>query len=175
MVIQKQKAEKRQRRKFKGHGWSKKGSKKTRRMAREKARKPRYYAVAVGWRPGIYRVWSNAAKQVSGYENNVYQSFGTLDEAQEFMRMHRHFPPSVRTPFPPAPDTPVPPQEYVYPATDELSASEDEPTPDPTPDPAVPHVAPYIQVGPPIQWQQSREGLQPTVQIKCWTVPNALV
>ena len=54
-------------------------------MARELARKPRYYAVAVGWRPGIYRVWSNAAKQVNGYENNVYQSFGTLHEAKEFM------------------------------------------------------------------------------------------
>jgi len=114
-------------------------------MARERARKPRYYAVAVGWRPGIYRVWSNAAKQVHGYENNVHQSFATLREAQEFMTMNRHFPPSVSTPFPPAPDTPLPPEEYVYPESDADESTTSNPSED-----SRPHIAPYIQVGPPM-------------------------
>ena len=137
-------------RKFKGHGWSKKGSKASRKKARELARKPRFYAVARGWRPGIFVVWSNAAKQVNGYSGNVHKSFSTLIEAREFMRQHREFPPSIHTPFPPAPDTPLPPDEYVY---EEYSSSESDDT-------AAAENAdnelfvPMIQVGPPMTRKQ---------------------
>ena len=134
----------RQRRKFKGHSWSKKGSKASRRQARELARKPRFYVVAKGYRPGIYRKWCNAAAQVNGYGQNVHKNFPTLNEAQEFMRLHRQFPPSIRTPFPPTPDTPLHPDEYVYPNYDDTES--DSPGDS---DGCVPFV-PTIQVGPPM-------------------------
>lgn len=74
---------------------------------------PRFYAVAFGYRPGIYRELKNARKQVHGYSRHglapVHGSFGTLSEAQVFMREHREFPPGICTPFPPAPQTPLPP------------------------------------------------------------------
>jgi len=132
------------RRNSKGHGWSnKEGSKASRRRDRELERKPRFYAVAVGWRPGVYRHWCDAAAQVNGYENNVHKSFPTLREAREFMRFHRHIPPSVHTPFPPAPDTPPPSDKDVYP-----NHTDDDSTETTNPDPAT--FVPTIQVGPPM-------------------------
>jgi len=133
-------------RKFKGHSWSKKGSKSSRSKARELAKKPRFYAVAVGWRPGIYREWCNAAANVNGYEMNVHKSFPTLKEAEHFMRLHRLCPPGVCTPFPPAPDTPLPPDEYVYPKYDDggpWTESDDDNHGNAT-------FVPTIQVGPPM-------------------------
>lgn len=147
-----QTSQKRQRRrKFTGHGWSKKGSKESRRRARELARKPRFYAVAVGWRPGVYREWCNAAAQVNGYEHNVHKSFSTLREAHEFMRLYRQFPPSVHTPFPPAPDTPLPPEEYVYPSYSDNDSTETEKSGADT------LVPPTIQVGPPMDPEKFAE------------------
>ena len=100
---------------------------------------------ARGLRPGIYRVWANAAKNVNGYNGNVHKSFPTLKEAQVFMRAYRQFPPSIHTPFPPAPDTPLPPDEYVYP---ECSDSDSEHAESPAADNDL--IVPMIQVGPPM-------------------------
>ena len=142
------------RKKFKGHGWSQKGTKASRREARELARKPRFYAVAKGYRPGIYRVWSNAAKQVVGYKGNVHKSFGTLREAYKFMRRWREYPPGIKTPFPPAPDTPLPPQEYVYPPPPSDSDTTDDESSD-FHDEEV--VQPRIQVAPPMKYVAFKE------------------
>ena len=117
--------------KFRGHAWSKKGTKKSRRAARQIARQQRFYAVAVGWRPGIFRDWESANKQVMEYGGAVHQSFATLQEAYAFMAAHMHYPPGVCTPFPPCPNTPLPPDEYVYhPAhsSDEETDDSDAPT-----------------------------------------------
>ena len=75
----------------------------SRRHAREQNRKPRFYAVAVGYKPGIYKLWSDAAKQVQGYSSAVYKSFPTWEAASEFMRANQ--PPSIHTPLQPAPQT----------------------------------------------------------------------
>ena len=104
-----------QSRKFRGHGWANVGTKQSRREARRAAQCKRFYAVAVGWRPGIYADWRSANAQVKTYEKSVHQSFASLQEARKFMRAYRLFPPGVHTPFPPGPDTPLPPDEWVYP------------------------------------------------------------
>ena len=119
---------------FRGHGWAKRGTKKSRREARQKAQQQRFYVVAVGWRPGIFDDWSSANSQVKGYLGAVHQSFETLKEAYSFMRTYWVYPPSVHTPFPPCPDTPLPPDKYVYPPapSDEETDSGDEHAPLPT-------------------------------------------
>ena len=73
------------------------------RHVREKNRKTRFYAVAVGYKPGVYKLWSDAAKQVQGYSSAVHKSFATREAANEFMRANQ--PPSIHTPLPPAPQT----------------------------------------------------------------------
>ena len=97
---------------FRGNGWSQKGTKAQRKMQREMRKRERFYAVAVGLRPGIYRSWAESSKQVNGYKGAVHESFPTLEEAQFFMRMHRqHIPNRAHIPFPSAPKPP--PEEYV--------------------------------------------------------------
>ena len=94
-----------------GHGWSKQGSKASRRAKRNSRRRQWYYAVAIGHRPGIYLDWPSAKAQVHQYPNNIHAKFLLLDDARRFMSENREFPPAVRTPFPPHSDTPLPPPE----------------------------------------------------------------
>jgi len=50
--------------------------------------KTKYYAVAVGRKPGIYRQWfgeAGAQVQVIGFQGAVYKGFATREEAQAFM------------------------------------------------------------------------------------------
>ena len=75
---------------------------------RERSRRSRYYAVAVGIRPGIYTNWKAANANVNEYSKNSHKSFKTLGEAQEFMAANRAYPPAVRTPFR-ASNAPLPP------------------------------------------------------------------
>jgi hypothetical protein len=45
----------------------------------------RFYAVARGFRPGIYRTWRETAEQVHGYSRPLYQRFNNEREAEQFM------------------------------------------------------------------------------------------
>ena len=92
-----------------GNGWSKVGTKASRRLHRLHRRGKWYYAVAVGRRPGIYEDWNNAKPQILNYSGAVFKKFHKLEEAQHFMNEERISPPGVRTPFPPCRDTPMPP------------------------------------------------------------------
>ncbi|MGL1932390.1 MAG: ribonuclease HI [Desulfotalea sp.] len=49
------------------------------------AAKKKFYAVAVGNKPGIYLDWGNTQKQVIGFKGAIYKSFPTKDEADAFM------------------------------------------------------------------------------------------
>ena len=80
----------RNKKRFKGHGWSKKGSKKTRRENRIKplAAQQSFHAVATGWRPGIYRERTIAIKQIERYPYEPKMgSFTTttMEEAIQYM------------------------------------------------------------------------------------------
>ena len=46
----------------------------------------KYYAVRKGVRTGIYRTWNECKEQVNGYSKAEFKSFGTLEEAQAYMR-----------------------------------------------------------------------------------------
>ena len=153
----------RARRRFKGHGWSKKGSKSARKAARLAAEKPKFYAVPKGWRPGIYRQWKNARAQVEKYSGAVHKCFGTLKEARRFMRENMLFPPGVHEPFPPAPNTPLPPDEYIYGYSD----SDDESLP-PMVQIAPAHIdsvalAPVCQMAVDIDNEPSNQHVQPSL------------
>ncbi len=45
----------------------------------------KYYAVKQGRTPGIYMTWAECESMVKGYPGAVYKSFGTLDEAKEYL------------------------------------------------------------------------------------------
>ena len=45
----------------------------------------KYYAVKVGFEPGIYKDWETAKKQVDKYRGAIYKSFRREDEALMFM------------------------------------------------------------------------------------------
>ncbi|KZV84448.1 ribonuclease H-like protein [Exidia glandulosa HHB12029] len=47
-----------------------------------------YYAVAVGFRPGIYRTWPEAQKQTDGYSCPKQEKFPTLQQAEAYMTKH---------------------------------------------------------------------------------------
>ena len=42
----------------------------------------KYYAVAVGKKPGIYTKWDECKAMVHGFPGAVYKSFKTLEEAE---------------------------------------------------------------------------------------------
>ncbi|KAI3403079.1 hypothetical protein KGF56_004139 [Candida oxycetoniae] len=44
-----------------------------------------YYAVARGYRCGVYLTWDECKAQVSGYGNASYKKFSTMNEAQRFV------------------------------------------------------------------------------------------
>jgi hypothetical protein len=60
--------------------------------SRWEMRPRRYYAVAVGRRPGIYTSWRDAHGQVVGYPGNVHQAFRTREEAESFLSDPRNYP-----------------------------------------------------------------------------------
>ncbi len=43
----------------------------------------KYYVVEVGLVPGIYEDWEECKKNVNGYKNAKYKSYGSLDEAKK--------------------------------------------------------------------------------------------
>ena len=45
----------------------------------------KYYAVAVGKKPGIYTKWDECKAMVHGFHGAVYKSFKTLEEAETFL------------------------------------------------------------------------------------------
>ena len=45
----------------------------------------KYYAVAVGKKPGIYTKWDECKAMVHGFPGAVYKSFKTLEEAETFL------------------------------------------------------------------------------------------
>ena len=103
--------------KKRGNGWSQRGSKKSRRIARERTKNQRFYVVVKGWKPGIYLVRKNATAQLKNYDDASMQTFKDESKARAYYEAHRTFPPGEYTPFPPAPDTPSPPlpdKEFIY-------------------------------------------------------------
>jgi len=46
----------------------------------------KFYAVKRGRNPGIYKTWDDCKKEVDGFDNPVFKSFGTEKEAKEFIK-----------------------------------------------------------------------------------------
>ncbi|HLP55076.1 MAG TPA: ribonuclease H family protein [Fluviicola sp.] len=51
-----------------------------------KKKKPKFYTVWVGRKPGVYQTWEECERQVSGFERAEYKSFPTLEEAETAYR-----------------------------------------------------------------------------------------
>lgn len=51
------------------------------------AKKQKYYVVWQGRKPGIYTDWEQCREQVHGVEGAQYKSFGTLQEAEQAIRL----------------------------------------------------------------------------------------
>ena len=49
----------------------------------------KYYAVAVGKKPGIYTKWDECKAMVHGFPERFTKSFKTLEEAETFWKAHR--------------------------------------------------------------------------------------
>ena len=47
--------------------------------------KTKYYAVKLGYNPGIFTTWKETQEQVNGYSGAVYKSFSTIEEAEEYL------------------------------------------------------------------------------------------
>lgn len=45
----------------------------------------KYYAVVKGYQPGIFRSWEECRKSVHGFKGNKYESFKTLEEAEDYI------------------------------------------------------------------------------------------
>ncbi|KAL2002895.1 hypothetical protein VTN02DRAFT_5612 [Thermoascus thermophilus] len=54
-------------------------------VKRKRASGGKFYAVKVGYQPGIYYTWNDCLAQVTGYKGAVFQSFPTLEEANSFL------------------------------------------------------------------------------------------
>ncbi len=54
-------------------------------MPKNKSRK--YYAVRVGRNPGVYDTWDECQREVTGYPRAAFKSFGTVEEAWEFVNV----------------------------------------------------------------------------------------
>lgn len=52
---------------------------------------PKYYAVKHGKNPGIYSTWTECQENVKGVSGSVFKSFSTLKEAEDFIRVIKHF------------------------------------------------------------------------------------
>lgn len=54
-------------------------------LTKEVKRLP-YYAVARGFKPGIYRTWEQCKLSVEGYNTHKYKKFQSLEAAIEYMK-----------------------------------------------------------------------------------------
>jgi ribonuclease HI len=54
--------------------------------SKRKRTAPAFYAVKVGFAPGIYQSWDDAKEQTSGFKNPVFKKFSMLTEAEEFLK-----------------------------------------------------------------------------------------
>jgi viroplasmin and RNaseH domain-containing protein len=68
-----------------GHGnaQDKTGSRRTQVTSRRKAKK--FFAVAVGIKPGVYSSWNDAKRQVNGYPKAIHKSFKRQEAARRFV------------------------------------------------------------------------------------------
>lgn len=51
---------------------------------RKRTDEPKFYAVRIGRRPGVYNSWAECLEQITGFANALFKSFSSLDEAQGF-------------------------------------------------------------------------------------------
>ncbi|KAL8867227.1 MAG: hypothetical protein Q9174_005800 [Haloplaca sp. 1 TL-2023] len=52
---------------------------------RKRAADPKFYAVRVGHRPGVYHTWADCLEQVKGFKKALFKSFPTLTDAERFL------------------------------------------------------------------------------------------
>ncbi|KAI4199651.1 MAG: hypothetical protein LQ350_004442 [Teloschistes chrysophthalmus] len=52
---------------------------------RKRGAEPKFYAVRVGFRPGIYHTWADCLEQVKGFKKALFKSFATLTDAERFL------------------------------------------------------------------------------------------
>ena len=52
--------------------------------------KKKFYAVAIGRKPGIYLTWPECQDQVSGYPKAQFAAFETMDKAVEYHNKHNN-------------------------------------------------------------------------------------
>ena len=52
----------------------------------EKTKRLPYYAVARGFKLGIYRTWEQTKNSVDGYNTHRYKKFGSLEASIQFMK-----------------------------------------------------------------------------------------
>jgi ATP-dependent DNA helicase PIF1 len=57
----------------------------------------KFYAVAKGHNPGIYTDWPTTNENVKGFSGAVYESFGTIAEAEQFIKDYNLMNPLVTT------------------------------------------------------------------------------
>ena len=95
-----------------GHGWSKQGTKASRRRQQQRQRSSRFYAVAVGRRHGVFFTWDDAKAQVNRYSGAKHKSFSSLHEAYYYLHDNMECPPARRELFPHVRDTPRQPDIY---------------------------------------------------------------
>ncbi|KAM5461602.1 putative ribonuclease H [Microsporum ferrugineum] len=56
---------------------------------RKRNGEPKFYAVKIGFQPGIYNHWSECLAQVTGFKGAVFQSFPSREEADAFLTGNR--------------------------------------------------------------------------------------
>ena len=54
--------------------------------SKSKPGQEKFYAVAVGHKPGVYTEWPEAQMQINGAEKPKYKKFETRKEAEEFVK-----------------------------------------------------------------------------------------
>ncbi|KAL9026307.1 MAG: hypothetical protein Q9196_005011 [Gyalolechia fulgens] len=52
---------------------------------RKRAAEPKFYAVRIGHRPGIYHTWADCLEQVKGFKKALFKSFPTLTDAERYL------------------------------------------------------------------------------------------
>ncbi|KAK0425380.1 hypothetical protein QR680_009169 [Steinernema hermaphroditum] len=62
-----------------------------------------FYAVARGFKVGVYTTWDECKKQVSGFQNARYKKFPSIEEAQGFIEENTTLPSSSDSRLPPPP------------------------------------------------------------------------
>ena len=48
-----------------------------------KPKKPKFYVVWLGHKPGVYKTWSECQSQINGFSGAKYKSFPTLSAAEK--------------------------------------------------------------------------------------------